>query len=79
MRTLDQRMPKWHVHQLLKKYKLDEVKHATTPMALNLKRDLDRSNKSVLEKVYRGIIGSLFYLIASRPYIIFSVRSCARF
>ncbi|XP_015158410.1 uncharacterized mitochondrial protein AtMg00240-like [Solanum tuberosum] len=29
--------------------------------------------------MYRGIIGSLLYLIASRPDIVFSVEMCARF
>nr|XP_016488221.1 PREDICTED: uncharacterized mitochondrial protein AtMg00810-like [Nicotiana tabacum] len=29
--------------------------------------------------MYRGIIGPLFYLIASRPDILFSLRLCARF
>jgi len=61
----------------LKKYKLDEVKHATTPMALNL--DLDLSGKSVSEKVYRVVIGSLLYLTTNRPDIMFYVCLCARF
>ena len=38
--------------KLLKKYKLDEVKHTSTPMALNMKLDLDPSGKLVSEKVY---------------------------
>ncbi|PKA48634.1 putative mitochondrial protein [Apostasia shenzhenica] len=31
------------------------------------------------EKLYRGMIGSLLYLTASRPDIVFSVCMCVRF
>ena len=36
-------------------------------------------SKSVDIKKYRGMIGSLLYLSASRPDIMFSVCMCARF
>ena len=49
----------------MKKYKLDDVKYASMPMALNIKLDLDSSGRSVLEKVYRAMIDLLLYLIAS--------------
>lgn len=62
-----------YVNELLKKYMLGEVKHVSTPMALNSKSDIDQIGKSVLEKVYRGMIGSLLYLTASRPDIMLSV------
>jgi len=39
----------------------------------------DDGSPSVEEKSYRGMIGSLLYLTASRPDIIFSVDLCARF
>ncbi|XP_075085108.1 secreted RxLR effector protein 161-like [Nicotiana tabacum] len=35
--------------------------------------------KSVDEMMYRGMIGSLLYLTASRPDIMFSICKCARF
>ena len=63
----------------MKKYKLDEVKHDSTVMALNTKLDLDLSDKLVLGKVYRGTIGSLLHLTTSRPNIMFSVCLCERF
>ena len=34
---------------------------------------------SIDSKLYRGMIGSLMYLIASRPDIMFSVCICARY
>jgi hypothetical protein len=36
-------------------------------------------SKSVDQKAYRSMIGSLLYLYASRPYIMLSVCMCARF
>ncbi|PNX58596.1 copia protein, partial [Trifolium pratense] len=41
--------------------------------------DKDEGGKSVDESKYRGMIGSLLYLTASRPDIMFSVCMCARF
>ena len=40
---------------------------------------MDDGSPSVEEKTYRGIIGSLLYLTASRPDIVFSVGLCVRF
>ena len=39
----------------------------------------DESSKHVDSTVYRGMIGSLLYLTASRPDIMYSVCLCARF
>lgn len=41
--------------------------------------DNDELSLSVNETTYRGIIGSLLYLTASRPNIMFSVGMCAIF
>jgi len=60
------------------KYKLDEVKHVSTPMALNTKSNLDQSSKLASEKVYRGMIGSLLYLIISKLDIMFTICLYAR-
>ena len=40
---------------------------------------LDEGGKSVDQTLYRSMIGSLLYLTASRPNIMFSVCMCARF
>ena len=50
-----------------------------TPMATTTKLDKDEQGKSVDIKLYRSMIGSLLYLTASRPDIMFSVCLCARF
>jgi hypothetical protein len=58
---------------------MENTKHATTPMSTSTKLDKDECGKTVDIKMYRGMIGSLLYLTASRPDIMFSVCLCARF
>ena len=48
-------------------------------MATNLRLDEDTNGINVDQTMYRGMIGSLVYLTASRPNIAFSVGLCARF
>ena len=64
---------------LLKKYGLEGCKKISTPIATSTKLDADEIGKVVDQKTYRGMIGSLLYLTASRPDIQFSVCLCARF
>ena len=40
---------------------------------------MDDGSPSVEEKFYRGMTGSLLYLTASQPNIVFSVGLCACF
>ena len=68
-----------YVHDLLKKYKLNDASPMRTPMATNLKMHKDLSGPTVECKLYRGMIGSLLYLTASRPDIMFSTCICARY
>ncbi|XP_070019535.1 secreted RxLR effector protein 161-like [Nicotiana sylvestris] len=58
---------------------MDESKEIDIPIATTTKLDIDEPGSSVDQKLYRGKIGSLLYLIASRPDIVFSVGLCARF
>ena len=54
---------------LLKKYGYEKVKSLPTPMSSSIKLDSDESGKPVDPTLYRGMIGSLLYLCASRPDI----------
>ena len=58
---------------------MDKCKPIKTPMLSNGHLDLDGVGKSADQTFYRFMIGSLLYLIASRPNIMFSVCMCARF
>ncbi|GKB96579.1 hypothetical protein Tco_0982716 [Tanacetum coccineum] len=64
---------------MLKKFGLDESKPMKTPMSSDTKLTKDEKCESVDSTKYRGMIGSLLYLTASRPDIMFSVCFCARF
>ena len=68
-----------YVKYLLKKFGLEEAKHAKTPMSLTSCLDKNEKGKDVNIKEYRGMIGSLLYLTVSRPDIMFSVWLCAIF
>ena len=65
--------------ELLKRFEMDNSKPMATPMSTNVHLDKDEKGKEVDIKRYRGMIGSLLYLSASRPDIMFSVCMCARF
>jgi hypothetical protein len=65
--------------ELIKRFGMDSAKHMSTPMSTNCYLDKDESGQSIDIKQYRGMIGSLLYLSASRPDIMFSVCMCARF
>ena len=58
---------------------MDECKPIKTPMPTNGHLDLDEGGNPVDQTLYHSMIGSLLYLTASRPDIIFSVCVCARF
>ena len=68
-----------YAKNLVKRFGLDSKKHASTPMSSSIKMSSDLVGVEVDPTLYKSIIGSLLYLIASRPDITFSVGVCARF
>ena len=68
-----------YVRDLLKKFDMVECSPAKTPMSTAVKLDADDKGKYVNITAYRGMIGSLLYLTASRPDIMFATCLCARF
>lgn len=64
---------------MLKQFKLEDVKPVKFPMPTRCKLDSGPNGKAVDQKVHRSMIGSLLYLCASRPDIMLSVGICARF
>jgi hypothetical protein len=56
-----------------------DAKPTKTLMGTDGHIGLNKGGKSVDQKAYRSMIGSLLYLCASRPDITLSVCMCARF
>ncbi|KAJ9557956.1 hypothetical protein OSB04_012570 [Centaurea solstitialis] len=68
-----------YVHEMLKKFDLTSCTPMKTPMAPPLSLDKDSKGKPVDVTLYRGMIGSLLYLTASHPDIMYSTCLCARY
>ncbi|GKD70301.1 retrovirus-related pol polyprotein from transposon TNT 1-94, partial [Tanacetum coccineum] len=63
----------------LKKYGFDSCDPVDTPMMEKSKLDEDKEGKAVDPSHYRGMIGTLLYLTASRPDLQFAICMCARY
>nr|GEY65902.1 retrovirus-related Pol polyprotein from transposon TNT 1-94 [Tanacetum cinerariifolium] len=65
--------------EILKKFRMDLCDSVDTPMVDRLKLDDDPSGIPVDQTYFRSMVGSLMYLIASRPDLVFAVCMCARY
>ena len=68
-----------YIKKIIKKFGMGSSKEFSTFMSPTYKLDKDEDGINIDQKLYRGIIGSLLYLTASRPDILFSIYVCARF
>ncbi|GJW89233.1 putative ribonuclease H-like domain-containing protein [Tanacetum coccineum] len=68
-----------YVAEILKKFNYTDVKSALTPVDLEKPLVKDGDADYVDVYLYRSMIGSLMYLTASMPDIMFAVCACARF
>ena len=68
-----------YIRDLLKRFNMEEAKTMKTPMSSSIKLDKDEKGKSIDSTMYRGMLGSLLYLTASRLDIMYSVCLYARF
>ena len=64
-----------YVVEILKRFGMMECKAMTTPMELNLKLLSDASSESVDAMMYRQMIGSLMYMMNTRPYNYFAMNT----
>ncbi|GKF75505.1 retrovirus-related pol polyprotein from transposon TNT 1-94, partial [Tanacetum coccineum] len=67
-----------YAFESLKKYGFDSCDPVDTPMMEKSKLD-DKEGKSVDTSHYRGMIGTLIYLTASRPDLQFAICMCSRY
>ncbi|GJT15458.1 putative ribonuclease H-like domain-containing protein [Tanacetum coccineum] len=67
------------IAEILKKFNYSDMKSASTPIDLEKPLVKDGDANDVDVHLYRSMIGSLMYLTASRPDIMFAVCACVRF
>ncbi|KAK0587736.1 hypothetical protein LWI29_027914 [Acer saccharum] len=68
-----------YAKDLLKKFKMDKAVPCSTPMEANLKLRIDDESEEVDATLYRSLVGSLMYLTATRPDLMFSISMLSRF
>ncbi|KAJ9544189.1 hypothetical protein OSB04_023896 [Centaurea solstitialis] len=68
-----------YIFDLLKKYDMSGCISIGTPMATGNSLGPDHEGKDVDLRNYRSMVGSLIYLTASRPDIMFATCVCARY
>ena len=69
---------KYVVH-ILKKFKLESCKEVATPLAQNEKISKKDGEKLEEPSAYRSLVGSLLYLTATRPDLMFPAGLLSRF
>nr|GFB16266.1 hypothetical protein [Tanacetum cinerariifolium] len=65
--------------EILKKFGMDSCDPVDTPMVDRLKLDEDPLGMPIDQTRFRSMVGSLMYLTASRPDLVFAVCMCARY
>ncbi|GKD00454.1 hypothetical protein Tco_1170728 [Tanacetum coccineum] len=66
-----------YAFEMLKKYGFDQCDVVDIPMVGQSKLDKDPNRTPFDPTRYRGMVGSLMYLTASRPDLVFAIRMCA--
>ncbi|GJU64016.1 putative ribonuclease H-like domain-containing protein [Tanacetum coccineum] len=67
-----------YVQDMLKKFDMESVRTTTTPYEASKPKSKDEPDDAINVHLYRSMIGSLMYLTASRPDIMFAVSACSR-
>ena len=68
-----------YAHEVLKKYRMGNCKSAPTPLVQNMKLSKEDGAEKIDASLYRSLIGSLLYLTASRPDLMYSASLLSRF
>ena len=68
-----------YIKEMLKKFEMEDCKPVNTPMITDYKSSKDDESNEVDQILYRSMIGSLLYVITSRPDVIQAVVQVARF
>jgi hypothetical protein len=65
--------------EIMQKFRMMYCKSMTTPMTINLKLLSDSSSDLVDPTMYRQLIGSLMYLVNTKPNICFAVNTLSQY
>ncbi|XP_071717980.1 uncharacterized mitochondrial protein AtMg00810-like [Rutidosis leptorrhynchoides] len=68
-----------YVADILSRFKMEDERIAKNPLSVNHGITPENTGPKVNPTLYRAIIGSLMYLTASRPDIMFATYLCARY
>ncbi|GKC17568.1 retrovirus-related pol polyprotein from transposon TNT 1-94, partial [Tanacetum coccineum] len=68
-----------YANEILKKFDFHKSDPVDTPMVERSKLDEDLSRIPIDQTRYRSMVGSLMYLTANRPDLVFAVCMCARY
>jgi hypothetical protein len=68
-----------YIREMLKRFGMEDCKPVITPMQTSCKLSKDDDLKSIDQRKYRSMIGSLLYVTASRPDVMQAVGHVARF
>eukprot|EP00253_Pinus_taeda_P013575 PITA_13575 len=68
-----------YVNQVLSRFNMQECKAAITPTVMGLKLSREDRRKDFDPSLYKSIVGSLMYLTATRPDIMYAVSLISRF
>ncbi|GJR14455.1 ribonuclease H-like domain, reverse transcriptase, RNA-dependent DNA polymerase [Tanacetum coccineum] len=67
-----------YMKEILQKFDLENIRTATTPYEAQNPKSKNEPDSPINVHLYRSMIGSLMYLTASRPDIMFAVSACSR-
>lgn len=68
-----------YIKEMLKKFQMEDCKLVSTPMVTGCRLSKDDTSPEVDQKLYKSMIGSLLYMIASRPDVLYAVGLVGRF
>eukprot|EP00253_Pinus_taeda_P036464 PITA_36464 len=68
-----------YVKSLLEKFRMDQCKVAAIPLQQNLKLQNDDGSKEADATLYRQLVGSLIYLITTKPNLAYAVSALSQF
>ena len=58
-----------YIKEMLKKFKMEDCKPVSTPMVTSCKLNKDDESLEVDHNMFKSMIGSLLYVIATRPHV----------